>query len=140
LDLKQRITQSKVCHTDLHSIDSPNAEIFPLIFGHEGAGIVESVGENVTSVAVGDCVIPSCMPQCNECENCKNPVNNFCEKLRFTSATQPGVFDDGTTRFSINGKPIYHFMNVASFSEYTVVYERSCCKINPLAPLGKFNI
>ena len=122
----------------MHSIDSPNAEIFPLIFGHEGAGIVESVGENVTSLSVGDHVIPCCMPQCNECVNCKNLENNFCEKLRFTSATQAGVLDDNTTRFSINGKPIYHFMNVASFSEYTVVYERSCSKINPLAPLGRY--
>lgn len=92
-------------------------------------GIVESIGKNVTTLAVGDHVIPSYMFQCKECTNCKHPDNNFCVKTKFTSSTQLGVMQDGTTRFSINGKPIYHFMSVSSFSEYTVVHEHSCCKV-----------
>jgi S-(hydroxymethyl)glutathione dehydrogenase/alcohol dehydrogenase len=81
-EVRIKVAASGVCHTDLISLDGHFGEIFPLVFGHEGAGIVESIGESVTSVRPGDHVIPSYMAQCRECGPCKNPENNFCDKLK----------------------------------------------------------
>lgn len=137
-EVRIKMYATGVCHSDLHSIDGHILELFPMVFGHEGSGIVESIGDNVTTVVVGDHVIPSMMAQCRNCRNCLHPDNNICEKTKFTSVDAPGVFEDGKTRYTTsNGKPIYHFMSGGCFSEYLVTNEYSCCKINPEAPLEK---
>lgn len=102
------------------------------------AGIVESVGPNVTSVAVGDHVIPLYVPQCKECEFCKHPKTNLCQKIRTTQGA--GVMPDGTSRFSCKGQTIYHFMGTSCFSEYTVVSEISLALIDVKAPLEKVGL
>lgn len=103
--------------------------------GHEGGGIVESVGEGVTSVKEGDHVIPLYTPQCRECKFCKNKKTNLCQKIRATQGQ--GVMPDGTTRFMCKGKPLFHFMGCSTFSQYTVVCEISVAKVNETAPLDK---
>jgi S-(hydroxymethyl)glutathione dehydrogenase / alcohol dehydrogenase len=108
---------------------------FPVILGHEGAGIVESVGEGVTKFKVGDHVIPLYIPQCTDCKFCKNPKTNLCQKIRVTQGA--GVMPDGTSRFTCKGQTVYHFMGTSTFSEYTVVAEISLCKIDEAAPLEK---
>lgn len=102
------------------------------------AGTVESVGDGVTSVSVGDAVIPCYVPQCRECKFCKHPRTNLCQKIRVTQGK--GVMPDGTSRFSCNGKTVYHFMGCSTFSEYTVVPEIAVAKINPKAPLDKIGL
>ncbi|PWZ20213.1 Alcohol dehydrogenase class-3 [Zea mays] len=110
--------------------------LFPCILGHEAAGIVESVGEGVTDVQPGDHVIPCYQAECKECKFCKSGKTNLCGKVR--SATGVGVMmNDMKSRFSVNGKPIYHFMGTSTFSQYTVVHDVSVAKINPQAPLDK---
>jgi S-(hydroxymethyl)glutathione dehydrogenase/alcohol dehydrogenase len=110
--------------------------LFPCILGHEAAGIVESVGEGVTEVQAGDHVIPCYQAECKECKFCKSGKTNLCGKIR--SATGVGVmFNDRKSRFSANGKTIYHFMGTSTFSEYTVVHAVSVAKVNPEAPLDK---
>ncbi|OTF70510.1 alcohol dehydrogenase class-3-like protein, partial [Euroglyphus maynei] len=106
---------------------------FPCILGHEGAGIVESIGEGVKSVQPGDTVIPCYIPQCGDCKFCLSSKTNLCSKIRNTQGK--GVMPDGTSRFTCNGKTLYHFMGVSTFSQYTVVAEISLAKINPKAPL-----
>jgi S-(hydroxymethyl)glutathione dehydrogenase/alcohol dehydrogenase len=101
----------------------------------ESAGVVESVGEGVTSVAPGDHVIPLYTPECRECRFCKSNKTNLCVKIRATQGK--GVMPDGTTRFSCRGKLIFHFMGVSCFAEYTVVCEISVAKINAAAPLNR---
>jgi S-(hydroxymethyl)glutathione dehydrogenase/alcohol dehydrogenase len=101
--------------------------VFPVILGHEGAGIVESVGEGVTSVAPGDHVIPLYIPQCKECEYCRNEKTNLCQEIRITQGR--GLMPDGTSRFSINGQQVFHYMGTSTFSEYTVVCEISVAKV-----------
>ena len=107
--------------------------LFPCILGHEGAGIVESVGDGVTSVQPGDTVIPCYIPQCNDCKFCRSSKTNLCSKIRNTQGK--GVMPDGTSRFTCKGKTLFHFMGVSAFSQYTVVAEISLAKINPKAPL-----
>lgn len=109
--------------------------LFPCILGHEGAGIVESVGEGVTAFKAGDHVIPLYTPQCKECKFCLNKKTNLCQKIRLTQGR--GVMPDGTSRFTAKGKQLFHFMGCSTFSEYTVVAEISLCKINEKAPLEK---
>ncbi|OEL29661.1 Alcohol dehydrogenase class-3 [Dichanthelium oligosanthes] len=110
--------------------------LFPCILGHEAAGIVESVGEGVTDVQPGDHVIPCYQAECKECKFCKSGKTNLCSKVR--SATGAGVMmNDLKSRFSVNGKPIYHFMGTSTFSQYTVVHDVSVAKISPQAPLDK---
>ncbi len=131
-----RITHTGVCHTDAFTLSGDDPEgIFPAVLGHEGAGIVEAVGEGVTSVAVGDHVIPLYTAECRECKFCKSGKTNLCQAVRATQGK--GLMPDGTTRFSYNGEPIYHYMGTSTFSEYTVVNEISVAKINPAAPLEK---
>jgi len=129
-----RIVASGVCHTDAFTLSGDDPEgIFPCILGHEGGGIVEQIGEGVTSVAVGDHVIPLYTPECGECKFCLSGKTNLCQKIRATQGK--GLMPDGTTRFSKDGQPIYHYMGCSTFSEYTVLPEISLAKVNPQAPL-----
>lgn len=133
-EVRVRIVASGVCHTDAFTLSGDDPEgIFPCVLGHEGGGIVESVGEGVTSVVVGDHVIPLYTPECGECKFCKSGKTNLCQKIRETQGQ--GLMPDGTTRFHHNGKPIYHYMGCSTFSEYTVLPEISLAKVNPVAPL-----
>ena len=111
--------------------------LFPCILGHEAGGIVESVGEGVTSVKVGDKVIPCYTPECKQasCIFCASKKTNLCPAIRSTQGK--GVMPDGTSRFSCDGKTLYHFMGTSTFSEYTVVAEISCAKVDDATDLGK---
>lgn len=129
-----RIIASGVCHTDAFTLSGDDPEgVFPAILGHEGAGIVEMVGEGVTSVAVGDHVIPLYTAECGECKFCKSGKTNLCSAVRETQGK--GLMPDGTTRFYKDGQPIYHYMGCSTFSEYTVLPEISLAKVNKTAPL-----
>ncbi|AWX14787.1 S-(hydroxymethyl)glutathione dehydrogenase/class III alcohol dehydrogenase [Mergibacter septicus] len=129
-----RIITTGVCHTDAFTLSGNDPEgIFPAILGHEGAGIVEMVGEGVTSVAVGDHVIPLYTPECGKCKFCLSGKTNLCQAIRETQGK--GLMPDGTTRFYKDGKPIYHYMGCSTFSEYTVLPEISLAKVNKEAPL-----
>ncbi|RZA09006.1 MAG: S-(hydroxymethyl)glutathione dehydrogenase/class III alcohol dehydrogenase [Moraxellaceae bacterium] len=127
-----RITHSGVCHTDAFTLSGDDPEgIFPAVLGHEGAGIVVEIGEGVTSVQPGDHVIPLYTAECGECVFCTSDKTNLCIAVRSTQGK--GLMPDGTTRFSYNGAPVYHYMGCSTFSEYTVVAEVSLAKINPEA-------
>lgn len=129
-----KLVASSVCHTDAYTLSGEDPEgIFPAILGHEGAGIVEQVGEGVTSVRPGDHVIPLYVPECGECKFCLSGKTNLCQKVRETQGQ--GLMPDGSSRFSLNGEPIYHYMGCSTFSEYTVVPEIALAKVNPEAPL-----
>ena len=131
-----KITHTGVCHTDAFTLSGDDPEgIFPAVLGHEGAGVVVEIGEGVTSLAVGDHVIPLYTAECRECKFCKSGKTNLCQAVRTTQGK--GLMPDGTTRFSYQGKPIYHYMGTSTFSEYTVVPEISLAKINEKAPLEK---
>ncbi|AKC79408.1 S-(hydroxymethyl)glutathione dehydrogenase/class III alcohol dehydrogenase [Xanthomonas arboricola pv. juglandis] len=131
-----RITHTGVCHTDAFTLSGDDPEgIFPSVLGHEGGGIVEQVGEGVTSVKVGDHVIPLYTAECRKCKFCLSGKTNLCQAVRATQGK--GLMPDGTTRFSYNGEPIYHYMGCSTFSEYTVVPEISLAVVNPEAPLEK---
>ncbi|WP_417884321.1 S-(hydroxymethyl)glutathione dehydrogenase/class III alcohol dehydrogenase [Vibrio rumoiensis] len=133
-EVRVKIIATGVCHTDAFTLSGDDPEgVFPAILGHEGGGIVESVGEGVTSVKVGDHVIPLYTAECGECKFCKSGKTNLCSSVRETQGK--GLMPDGTTRFSINGEPIYHYMGTSTFSEYTVLPEVSLAKINPEADL-----
>ncbi len=129
-----RIVATGVCHTDAFTMSGDDPEgIFPVILGHEGGGIVEMIGEGVTSVEVGDHVIPLYTPECGECKYCKSGKTNLCQKIRETQGK--GLMPDGTTRFYKDGQPIFHYMGCSTFSEYTVLPEISLAKVNKEAPL-----
>ena len=133
-EVRVRIVATGVCHTDAFTLSGEDPEgVFPCILGHEGGGIVESIGEGVTSVKVGDHVIPLYTPECGECKFCKSGRTNLCQKIRTTQGK--GLMPDGTTRFSKDGQPIYHYMGTSTFSEYTVLPEISIAKVDPAAPL-----
>jgi len=131
-----RIVATGVCHTDAFTLSGADPEgIFPSILGHEGGGIVEAIGEGVTSVAVGDHVIPLYTPECGECKFCKSGKTNLCQAIRATQGK--GLMPDGTSRFSKDGETIFHYMGCSTFSEYTVLPEISLAKISKDAPLEK---
>ncbi|XP_031550857.1 alcohol dehydrogenase class-3-like [Actinia tenebrosa] len=135
-EVRIKILATGVCHTDAYTLSGVDPEgLFPCILGHEGGGIVESVGKGVTKVKPGDHVIPTYIPQCGECKFCKSPKTNLCGKIRGTQGK--GVMPEGTSRFTCNGKTVYHFMGTSTFSEYTVVADISCAKVNEKAPLNK---
>jgi S-(hydroxymethyl)glutathione dehydrogenase/alcohol dehydrogenase len=125
-----------ICHTDEFTRSGADPEgIFPAILGHEGAGIVREVGPGVTSVKVGDHVIPLYTPECRECEYCLNPKTNLCQKIRSTQGQ--GLMPDGTSRFSFEGKPVMHYMGTSTFANFTVLPEIAVAKIRPDAPFDK---
>lgn len=131
-----KITHTGVCHTDAFTLSGEDPEgVFPAVLGHEGGGIVVEVGEGVTSVKPGDHVIPLYTAECGKCKFCTSGKTNLCQAVRATQGK--GLMPDGTTRFSYNGEPIYHYMGTSTFSEYTVVAEISLAKIDPEAPLEK---
>ena len=131
-----RIVASGVCHTDAYTLSGQDSEgVFPCILGHEGGGIVEAVGEGVESVAVGDHVIPLYTAECRRCKFCLSGRTNLCSAVRETQGR--GLMPDGTTRFSHQGQPIYHYMGCSTFSEYTVLPEVSVARIPREAPLEK---
>ena len=131
-----RVVASGVCHTDAYTLSGADPEgIFPAILGHEGGAVVEVVGEGVTSVAVGDHVIPLYTPECGKCKFCLSGKTNLCQAIRATQGK--GLMPDGTTRFSYKGQPIFHYMGTSTFSEYTVLPEISVAKIPKEAPLEK---
>ncbi|MGU9962446.1 MAG: S-(hydroxymethyl)glutathione dehydrogenase/class III alcohol dehydrogenase [Candidatus Puniceispirillales bacterium WSBS_2018_MAG_OTU23] len=125
-----------LCHTDefTRSGDDPEG-IFPAILGHEGAGVVVDVGAGVKSLKKGDHVIPLYTPECRECEYCLNPKTNLCQAIRTTQGQ--GLMPDGTSRFSYNGKPIFHYMGTSTFANHSVIPEIALAKINPAAPFDK---
>lgn len=131
-----KMIASGVCHTDAYTLSGDDPEgIFPVILGHEGGGIVEEVGEGVTTLKKGDHVIPLYIPECKECSFCKSGKTNLCQKIRNTQGK--GLMPDGTSRFSKDGKPIFHYMGTSTFAEYSVIAEISLVKVNPKAPLDK---
>ena len=131
-----RMVATGVCHTDLFTLSGDDPEgIFPTILGHEGGGIVEEIGTGVTTLKVGDHVIPLYTPECGVCKFCLSVKTNLCQAIRATQGK--GLMPDGTTRFSKNGTPIFHYMGTSTFSEYTVVPEIALAKINKAAPLEK---
>ncbi|MBW7875565.1 MAG: S-(hydroxymethyl)glutathione dehydrogenase/class III alcohol dehydrogenase [Candidatus Cloacimonetes bacterium] len=131
-----KIVASGVCHTDAYTMSGADPEgLFPVVFGHEGGGIVVEVGSAVTTLTPGDHVIPLYTPECRECKFCLSGKTNLCQKIRATQGK--GLMPDGTSRFSYQGKMLHHYMGCSTFSEYTVLPEISLAKINPLAPLEK---
>ena len=125
-----------ICHTDAFTLSGDDPEgIFPAILGHEGAGIVVEVGAGVTSVKPGDHVIPLYTPECRECNFCLNPKTNLCQAVRATQGQ--GLMPDGTSRFSLNGKPIFHYMGCSTFSNYAVMPEIAVAKVREDAPFDK---
>lgn len=131
-----KIVATGVCHTDAYTLSGKDPEgLFPVILGHEGGGIVEEVGEGVTTLEKGDHVIPLYTPECGECLFCRSQKTNLCVKIRATQGQ--GLMPDGTSRFSKNGRMIRHYMGCSTFAEKTVVPEIALAKINPKAPLDK---
>ena len=131
-----RIVATGVCHTDAYTLSGEDPEgAFPSILGHEGGAVVEEVGEGVTSLSVGDHVIPLYTPECRECSFCTSGKTNLCQAIRATQGQ--GLMPDGTSRFSSNGNRILHFMGTSTFSEYTVLPEIAVAKISKEAPLEK---
>lgn len=125
-----------VCHTDAYTLSGADPEgIFPAILGHEGAGVVVEVGKDVTSVKPGDHVIPLYTPECRQCDYCTSQKTNLCQAIRATQGQ--GLMPDGTSRFRLNGEPIFHYMGTSTFANYTVVPEIAVAKIREDAPFDK---
>jgi S-(hydroxymethyl)glutathione dehydrogenase/alcohol dehydrogenase len=131
-----RMVATGVCHTDAFTLSGADPEgIFPAVLGHEGGAIVEEIGPGVTSVAPGDHVIPLYTAECGKCKFCTSGKTNLCSSVRETQGR--GVMPDGSTRFTCNGKDVFHYMGTSTFSEYSVVADVSLAKISPDAPLEK---
>jgi len=130
------IKATGICHTDEFTRSGADPEgLFPAILGHEGAGVVVEVGPGVTSVKAGDHVIPLYTPECRQCEYCLSGKTNLCQAIRETQGR--GVMPDGTSRFSLNGKPLFHYMGCSTFANFTVLPEIALAKIRPDAPFDK---
>src|SRR5438105_12723919 len=133
-ELLGRLLACGVCHTDLYTASGADPSGYaPTVLGHEGAGVVERVGENVGSLRPGDHVVTLFSPQCRECAHCRDPRTNLCLAIREQQGQ--GFLPDGTTRLSRDGEPIRHFMGTSTFAEYTVMPEIALAKITPEAPL-----
>ena len=131
-----KVIASGVCHTDAFTLSGEDPEAaFPAVLGHEGGCEVVECGPGVKDLKPGDHVIPLYIPECGTCEYCQSTKTNLCQSIAATVWT--GYMPDGTRRFSLDGKPIYHYMGCSTFSEYTVVPEIALAKINPAAPLDK---
>src|SRR5437016_10901996 len=129
-----RLVACGVCHTDLYTASGADPSGYsPTVLGHEGAGVVERVGDAVTSLAPGDHVVTLFSPQCRECAHCRDPRTNLCLAIREQQGQ--GFLPDGTTRLSRDGEPMRHFMGTSTFAEYTVMPEIALAKITPEAPL-----
>jgi S-(hydroxymethyl)glutathione dehydrogenase / alcohol dehydrogenase len=129
-----RLVACGVCHTDLYTASGADPSGYaPTVLGHEGAGVVEQIGSDVSSLAVGDHVITLFSPQCRECIHCLSDRTNLCLAIR--EQQNKGYLPDGTTRLSLDGEPMRHFMGTSTFAEYTVMPEIALAKINPEAPL-----
>jgi len=131
-----RVVATGVCHTDAYTLSGKDSEgVFPAVLGHEGGAVVEEVGPSVTALKPGDHVIPLYTPECGQCKFCKSGKTNLCGAIRTTQGK--GLMPDGTSRFSLKGRTIYHYMGTSTFSQYTVLPEIAVTKINPAAPLDK---
>ncbi|ODQ81908.1 hypothetical protein BABINDRAFT_6540 [Babjeviella inositovora NRRL Y-12698] len=131
-EVRVKVLYTGVCHTDAYSLSGVDPEgVFPSILGHEGAGIVESIGEGVTSVKVGDHVVALYTAECKECKFCKSGKTNLCGAVRATQGK--GVMPDGTTRFKCRGQDLFHFMGCSTFAQYTVLADVSVVAVNPEA-------
>src|SRR5437764_8879603 len=129
-----RVHACGICHTDMYSASGVDPSGYaPCVLGHEGAGVVEAVGEGVESLAPGDLVVTLFSPQCRECVNCKSGKTNICIAIR--EQQNAGYLPDGTTRLSRGGTPIRHFMGTSTFAEYTVMPEVALARVSPDAPL-----
>ena len=130
------IKATGICHTDEFTLSGADPEgIFPAILGHEGAGVVVDVGPGVTSLKKGDHVIPLYTPECRQCEYCLNPKTNLCQAIRTTQGQ--GLMPDGSSRFKLNGEPVFHYMGTSTFANHTVVPEIALAKIREDAPFDK---
>jgi S-(hydroxymethyl)glutathione dehydrogenase / alcohol dehydrogenase len=130
------IKSTGVCHTDEYTRSGADPEgIFPSVLGHEGAGVVVDIGPGVTSVTEEDHVIPLYTPECRECEYCLNPKTNLCQAIRATQGQ--GLMPDGTSRLSLNGEPLYHYMGTSTFATHAVLPEIAVAKIRKDAPFEK---
>ena len=130
------IKATGICHTDAFTLSGEDPEgLFPAILGHEGAGVVVETGDGVQSVKAGDHVIPLYTPECRQCDYCLNPKTNLCQAIRVTQGQ--GLMPDGTSRFSLNGKPLLHYMGTSTFSNFTVLPEIALAKIREDAPFDK---
>ncbi|KAI9900012.1 hypothetical protein N3K66_004274 [Trichothecium roseum] len=135
-EVRIEVYYTGVCHTDAYTLSGKDPEgAFPIVLGHEGAGIVESVGEGVTNVKPGDHVVALYTPECQECKFCKSGKTNLCGKIRATQGK--GVMPDGTSRFKCKGKDLLHFMGTSTFSQYTVVADISVVAVQPEAPMDR---
>ncbi|MEE3327163.1 MAG: S-(hydroxymethyl)glutathione dehydrogenase/class III alcohol dehydrogenase [Myxococcota bacterium] len=131
-----RLAATGVCHTDAFTLSGDDPEgLFPAVLGHEGAGVVEEVGPGVTSLSVGDHVIPLYTPECRQCKFCLSGKTNLCGAIRDTQGQ--GLMPDGTSRISYKGSKIHHYMGTSTFAEYTVVPEIALAKVREDAPLDK---
>ena len=130
------IKATGICHTDEFTLSGADPEgLFPAILGHEGAGVVVDIGPGVKSLKQGDHVIPLYVPECRECEYCVSDKTNLCQAIRVTQGQ--GVMPDGTSRFALGGRKLFHYMGTSTFSNYTVVPEIALAKIRDDAPFDK---
>ncbi|MBX3630204.1 MAG: S-(hydroxymethyl)glutathione dehydrogenase/class III alcohol dehydrogenase [Nitrosomonas sp.] len=130
------IKATGICHTDYYTLSGADPEgLFPAVLGHEGAGVVIEVGKDVKSLKAGDHVIPLYTPECRECKFCLSQKTNLCQAIRSTQGK--GLMPDATSRFSLNGKSLFHYMGTSTFSNYTVVPEIALARIRPDAPFDK---
>uniref|UniRef100_A0A7N0T7W7 Alcohol dehydrogenase n=1 Tax=Kalanchoe fedtschenkoi TaxID=63787 RepID=A0A7N0T7W7_KALFE len=139
MEVRIKILYSSICHTDLSALKGENEaqRAYPRILGHEASGMVESVGEGVTDLQEGDHVVPVFNGECGDCAYCKHDQTNLCHKFR-VNPFKSTMVNDGKTRFStLDGKPIFHFLNTSTFSEYTVIDSACVVKVDPDAPLHK---